>query len=494
MMKPNSAKFRLPVTVLLIYSTLGLAFLSAGIWLVNDLITSRASIIAERSALAVQTSRFMSQQFGTIIITTDYVLRDVTTKVTVAELDSARSNPAVQKHLSAFLREKLSTLPGVYGLGLLDDQAIFVAAADEKLVGVQSNSKLHVELGQPLENQAYIEYIPATKSANKQPAIVVSRPILSLEGYFQGGALAAIMVSSAQDWITTFSIGEYDTMALVDEDGILLASNPPMPNAIGTLQFLTGQPSFGNQSDSASFTAVSPLDGRERIYGVSKVENIPLNIIVGFDEAHVLREWQQRAWQSFLGFFTLLFLLGLALNKEIEALTQRDEMQKIAITDPLTGVANRRQLMLSGEIEIAKAIRHKYQASVLMVDIDHFKSINDTWGHPTGDRVIQSLADGILANVRKTDVVGRLGGEEFVVVLPITDAKGAFILADRVREFIERSVTVHSDDGSQVCFTISIGVASLENGASSFDNILGLADKALYDAKHRGRNKVVLTQ
>lgn len=227
MMRPTKAKFRIPVSVLLIYCTLGLVFLSAGIWQVNDLMTSRASIIAERSALAIQTSRFMSQQFGTTIITTDYVLRDVTTKVTVTELDSALSDPSVQKRLSAFLRDKLSTLPGVYGLGLLDDQAIFVAAADEKVVGVQSNSKLHVEQGQTLESQAYIEYIPATKSANKQPAILVSRPILSPEGYFQGGALAAIMVSSAQDWITTFNIGEYDTLILVDEDGILLASNPP---------------------------------------------------------------------------------------------------------------------------------------------------------------------------------------------------------------------------------------------------------------------------
>lgn len=469
----------------------GLGFLSAGIWLANDLMTSRSSIIAERTALAVQTSRFMSQQFGTTIMTTDYVLRDVLTKVTVAELDLAGSDPEIQKRLSAFVREKLATLPGVYGLGLLDRRAVFVAAADEHLVGIQSNSKLHVARGQTLENRAYVEYIPVTKSANKQPAITVSRPILSSEGYLQGGALAAIMVSSAQDWIVTFDISEYDTMTLVDGDGILLASNPPKPDAIGKLlKSPTGQPSLGDQRDSASFIAVSPLDGRERIYGMSKVENIPLNIIVGFDEVSILREWQQRIWQSLVGFVALLCMFGLALGKHLEALAQRDEMQKLAITDPLTGVANRRQLILSSEIEIAKAVRYNYQASVLMVDIDHFKSINDAWGHSTGDRVIQSLANAMVANVRHTDVVGRLGGEEFAAVLTGTDSEGAFILADRLREFIECSATVKSDGGSQVCFTVSIGVASLE-GASSFDEILRRADKALYDAKHRGRNKVV---
>ena len=471
----------------------GSYFTSVGLWLVNDLTTSRSSIIAERSALAIQTSKLMSQQFGTTIMVTDYVLRDVTTKVTAAELDSARSDPAVQKRLSAFLRGKLSTLPGVYGLGLLDDQAVFVAAADEQLVGIQSNSKQNVSQGQVLENQAYVEYVPATKSANKQPAILVSRPILSSEGHFQGGALAAIMLSSAQDWIVTFNIGDYDTMALVDDDGILLASNPPSPDAIGTLlQSPAGQPMLGGQRDDVSFIAVSPLDGRERIYGVSQVENIPLRIIVGFDEASILREWQQRVWQSLVGFLIILLMLGVAFNKHLEALAQRDEMQKLAITDPLTRVANRRRLMLSGEIEIARAVRYKHQVSVLMVDIDHFKSINDTWGHPTGDRVIQSLANGIVANVRSTDVVGRLGGEEFVVVLTGIGSEGAFILADKLRGFIESSVIVQSDDGSQVCFTVSIGIASLENGTSSFDQILGQADKALYDAKHHGRNKVVL--
>lgn len=494
-MRPKKAAHRIPVSVILIYCSLGLVFLSVGVWLINDLMSSRASIIAERSAMAIQTSRFMSQQFGTTITVTDYVLRDVTSKVTGAELDAAGSDTAVQKHLSAFLREKLSTLPGVYGLGFLNDQAVFVAAADENLVGIQSNSRLHVAQGQVLEHQAYIEYVPITKSANKQPAILVSRPILSSDGQFQGGALAAIMLSSAQNWIETFDIGEYDTMALVDEDGILLASNPPSSDGIGTpLQSPASQPMSGGQSDSVSFLGVSSLDGRKRIYGVSQVENIPLKIIVGIDMASSLREWQQRAWQSLIGFVIILVMLGVALRKHLEALAQRDEMQKLSITDPLTKVANRRQLMVSGEIEIAKAVRYKHQVSVLMVDIDHFKSINDTWGHSTGDRVIQSLANGIVANVRSTDVVGRLGGEEFVVVLTGTGLEGAFILADKLRKFIERSVIVQSDDGSQVSFTISIGVASPENGTSSFDQILGQADKALYDAKHRGRNQVVIAQ
>lgn len=348
MVKPNRAKHRISVSVILIYCIVGLVFLGVGIWLANDLVTSRSSIIAERSALAVQTSRFMSQQFGTTIMTSDYVLRDVTTKVTVAELDLAGSEPEVEKRLSAFVREKLATLPGVHGLGLLDRRAVFVAAADESLVGIQSNSKLHVAPGQVLENRTYVEYVPATKSANKQPAIAVSRPILSSEGYVQGGALAAIMLSSAQDWIETFDIGQSDTMSLVDGDGILLASNPPKPEAIGTrLQSPPGQPNFGDQRGGAAFIAVSPLDGRERIYGVSKVENIPLNIIVGYDEASTLREWQQRVWQSLVGLFILLLMLGALLlhYARIEALKEQAERKNKELQEALENIKTLRGMI-----------------------------------------------------------------------------------------------------------------------------------------------------
>jgi len=347
--RPNGEKHRIPMFAVLIYCIVSLVFIGVGVWLANDLVSSRSSIIAERSALALQTSKFMSQQFGTTIMSADYVLRDVATKVTVAELDLASSEPDVEKRLSAFAREKLATLPGVYGLGLLDHRARFVAAADESLVGIQSNSKLHVAPGQVLENRTYVEYVPASKSANGQPAILVSRPILSSEGHVQGGALAAIMLSSAQDWIETFGIGKSDTMALVDGDGILLASNPRKPEAIGMLlKSPGGQPtSFGDQRGSAAFIAVSPLDGRERIYGVSKVENIPLSMSVGYDEASALHEWKQRVWQSLVGFLTLLLMFGNGLRRfvKIAALKEQSERKNKELQKALESIRTLRGMI-----------------------------------------------------------------------------------------------------------------------------------------------------
>ncbi len=169
---------------------------------------------------------------------------------------------------------------------------------------------------------------------------------------------------------------------------------------------------------------------------------------------------------------------------------KEQELRRLSVTDPLTGIANRRQIMLLGENEFIRALRYKSNVSVLMIDIDHFKMVNDSYGHPTGDRVIQHLAHSMVTNLRSFDIVGRLGGEEFVVVLPETNSDGASKLANRLREIIELSDTIKSDTGEQVRFTISIGGASLKEGDSTFSSILGRADKALYHAKSKGRNRV----
>ncbi len=477
-------------SVLLAYGLVGVIFGGIGVWLVTDLMTSRSNILAERAALALQTSKFMCQWFGTTLLSADFVLRDVTTRVGPAELDRARTGAAERERLSALLDGKLKTLPGVYGLGLVDRRGVYVAAADPSLVGHTSHSRLREEAGWLLDPRLHVEYVPAQRSANNLPALLVSRPLPSPDGSFQGGALAAILLSAAQEWLEAFPVQRHDTLAMVDGEGALLARNPPRPSAIGgKLHDLSAQPRFGNSGGSATFTNTSPNDGRERIYGISRVERIPISIIVGFDKAQALEEWRHRAWQLAAGYLAMVCLTVLTLRSHLHTRAQRDEMKRLAITDPLTGVANRRQLTQMGAMEVKKALRNRYPLSFLMVDIDRFKAINDTWGHPTGDRVIQTLARAMVASVRETDVVGRLGGEEFLAILPGTGPEGAEILANRLRVHVEKGLTTPSDEGVPVRFTISIGVAGLEEGAT-FDELLLQVDKALYQAKAAGRNRV----
>jgi diguanylate cyclase (GGDEF)-like protein len=127
-----------------------------------------------------------------------------------------------------------------------------------------------------------------------------------------------------------------------------------------------------------------------------------------------------------------------------------------------------------------------------MLDIDRFKSVNDRWGHPTGDQVIRVVAQTLRSLARGQDLGGRLGGEEFALLLPATPLAGAWAIAERLRQNVQDSDSVRATDGAAVRFTVSIGVAALAAQDTDFDSLLQRADRALYLAKDGGRNRVEL--
>jgi len=224
---------------------------------------------------------------------------------------------------------------------------------------------------------------------------------------------------------------------------------------------------------------------------LSRLENFPFIAIVGYDMARSLEEWQQRAWQFALGYAALTFLsLGL-LRAYLRTVAQSRTLHTLATTDVLTGIANRRYLFESGEQELARAIRYDKPLSVLMIDIDLFKRINDRWGHPSGDQVIRNIANLMLGILRGVDTCDRLGGEEFIAILSETEEQGAATLAERLRQAVEASELARADDGQVIRHTVSIGVAARLPGDMTFETILRRADLALYRAKESGRNQVV---
>ncbi len=176
----------------------------------------------------------------------------------------------------------------------------------------------------------------------------------------------------------------------------------------------------------------------------------------------------------------------LSLKKAVE---RAIENARLAHTDSLTGLYNRRYFWNVGEHEFMFSVKNEKNIAVMMLDIDDFKSINDRYGHTTGDRVLKHLASLIESNIRGKDVSGRYGGEEFIVILPDTDIEGARYVAEKIRKIVE-SEPVHVDDDGDVMFTVSIGVAGLESGIKSFDELTKVADSLLYRAKRSGKNRV----
>jgi len=178
-------------------------------------------------------------------------------------------------------------------------------------------------------------------------------------------------------------------------------------------------------------------------------------------------------------------------QKEIELKNKQKEnllLEEMAFIDPLTGAVNRRKSEELFALEFERASRYKRDLSFLMLDIDHFKQVNDTYGHAAGDEVLKHFSSICLQMARHLDVVARIGGEEFVVMLPETDSKGAYEFAERFREKISNSSVV-IDDTTTIKYSVSIGISSLDiTYDKDVKTILQRADKALYQAKESGRN------
>jgi len=188
-------------------------------------------------------------------------------------------------------------------------------------------------------------------------------------------------------------------------------------------------------------------------------------------------------------------ILGALQNHVQSALTNAhkyDAIRRQVVTDHLTGLYNRRYFMNRAGEEIERSLRHQEPLSVLMVDIDHFKQFNDTYGHATGDRVLQTVARAMKDVLRKPDICARHGGEEFAVLLPSTPGDAAYFVADRIRRTLGGTRYTGLGLPPEANVTISVGVATCPRDATVLDELMELADKALYRAKADGRDTVVL--
>lgn len=208
----------------------------------------------------------------------------------------------------------------------------------------------------------------------------------------------------------------------------------------------------------------------------------------------ITAEWLRHAMDSDVEIEALKLRLRVVEKQNADLLLRNRALAEASSLDPLTGLYNRRFVLDSLEAEMNRAVRSGAPVSVLMLDLDHFKSVNDNHGHAAGDLVLRLVGSVLKENCRVYDVPARYGGEEFCLLLPDTAVENSITVAERIRTRLE-SKSIAYRDGSTLRITASIGVAALDENDSGeafgHSALIDRADRALYAAKNRGRNRVV---
>jgi diguanylate cyclase (GGDEF)-like protein len=324
-------------------------------------------------------------------------------------------------------------------------------------------------------------------------AIVLSRRITGSNGGFLGVVAGSIRFSYFHELFGRLTLGPDDAITILRPDATVIMRRPFDLDVIG--KNIGGVPGVMRAVSEPSgwYSGSGTMDGVKRLL-VWRDGTKPLVVLVGKPWNDIFRLWRIeviRIGAIMLALILFVLAVTLFLAREIGRLARaEDKLEELATTDALTGLKNRRKFDTEIDSEWRRAMRHKMPVALLMIDADHFKSYNDTFGHQAGDQMLVGIAICISDSVRRVgDCAARYGGEEFAVLLPGLSAVEAVRMAEAIRLKVQEW-----SDGPTVT-TVSIGVASLTPVANlDWSILLKAADKALYAAKASGRNQSVLAR
>ncbi|HTJ96901.1 MAG TPA: sensor domain-containing diguanylate cyclase [Rhodocyclaceae bacterium] len=322
-------------------------------------------------------------------------------------------------------------------------------------------------------------------AAHDRLTIFVNYRVLDYSGNFIGATGVGLSVDAVRKLVKDYQERYQRTIYFVDKQGkvALFASNHSVEK---------------NIQDNEGLRDVAPeiLSGKEGAYvyhaggtthllNVRYIPELHWYLFVEKQEDAELVAVRQTLYLNLLISVVITVLVLVLVNLAIGRYQTR--LENLALTDKLTGLANRQALDMAIQRDIAESKRSKVGIAAILIDLDHFKVINDTHGHLAGDAVLSTLAASVRAQLREGDLIGRWGGEEFLVMLRDTDLDAAMLVAEKIRKCVETTETVYAEQHFRL--TTSLGVALLRDGDTQ-DSLINRADRALYAAKQDGRNRV----
>lgn len=489
--------------VFLLLFIIGLSLASLTLWKV---MASRKQMLDDINTHSLNLTQALSTYSEGIVRQSSMILLGL-----VERLETEGSGPAQIERLRQLVSRQQSLMPQMSGVTVYDKDGRWLMSSNRPIpAGANSSDRAYFIHHRDNPSREPFIGLPIRSRSTQEWVITVSRRFDGPHGEFAGVVAVTLGIENFLRLFGQLDIGREGAIGLSYTDGALLVRYPFREQDMG--RNFSKSPIYAKylvdrSVGTASFT--SSLDGVERLYAFRKSDKLPLVTTVALGRNEALAAWRFEALLSLLVVSGLLMLTGfvgwmlirdirrrVAVESELRVAQQQllDSNQKLAhlaLNDPLTGLANRRCFNETLDVEVRRAQREKTSLALLMIDIDHFKLFNDTYGHPAGDACLQEVGALLAACVRRpTDLVARYGGEEIAVVLPLTDSAGATVVAQMMLDRLEeRAIDHRASPFGRV--TVSIGIACAAGAElDGWQALLDRADGALYAAKRLGRNRL----
>ena len=491
--------------VVLLLSLIGCSLASLTLWKV---MASRDRTLAEIDVHGLNLTQALVTYSEGIVRQSSLILLGL-----VERLETEGSGPTQIARMNQLVARQQPLMPQLSGITVYDRAGRWLMSSNRPIpVGANSSDRAYFIHHRDDPSREPFIGPPIRSRANQEWVITISRRFNDADGNFAGVVAVTLGIENFLHLFGTLDIGQDGAIGLSYTDGRLLVRYPFREQDMG--RNFSQSPIYAKylvdkSVGTASFT--SSLDGVERVYAFRKSDRLPLVTTVALGKREALAAWRLEAMLSMLVGSLLLLVTGIigwllirALRRRIvvegdlrvaqqQLLDSNRQLERLALDDALTGLANRRCFDQTLAMELRRAQRDATSLALLMLDIDFFKRYNDCYGHLAGDACLREVAQALTACIRRPpDLVARYGGEEMAVILPNTDAEGARVVARSMLDTLH-TLDIRHQDSPFGRVSVSIGLACAADALlTSPQALIDAADQALYAAKEGGRNRLAL--